>query len=421
MRIVHVDDNFMPTIGFQTNFLAKYAVQHGHEVIIVASDSIRYWTDSGFFPKEMERELPQLDEEFRKKHGARIIRVKSHGRWLNREVLNGDVFRVVRELSPDVALVHYCDTLTGLRFVRKARKLPYPFVSDCHMVEAAATQSSAARKIFHSLYRTFATPMFKRNCIPVIAVVEDVKTYCMKNYGMTADMLPVMPLATDTLLFRPDEKAQRRFRDEHGIAENDFVCIYTGKIQPSKKVHLLANAFQAEFSGRGKAVLVIVGSGSGVYSDNVDAALAGTANRVLRFPTQNVEDLAKFYQAADVAIWPGACSLSFFDAQACGLPVVAERISANEERIQPAFNNGQIYEQNDEAGLREAIEVLYLMDRNEVMAIGQNGRAIVLERYDYDKVSSNVEALMQRTREAWLARREKDQDPCGGAATAART
>ncbi len=407
MRIVHVDDNFMPTIGFQTNFLAKHAVQHGHEVIIVASDSIKYWTDSGFFPKEMERDLPKYDEEFSQKHGARIIRVKSHRRFLNREVLTGDVFRVVRELNPDVALVHYCDALTGVRFAMKAKRLPYPFVSDCHMVEAAATQSSAARKIFHNLYRIFVTPMFRRSHIPVIAVVEDVKAYCMKNYGMTADMLPVMPLAADTLLFRPDEEARRRFRAEHGIGEDDFVCVYTGKIQPSKKVHLLANAFQAELKGNGKAVLIIVGSGSGDYSDKVDAALTGSANRVLRFPTQDVENLAQFYQAADAAIWPGACSLSFYDAQACGLPVVAERISANEERIHAQYNNGMLYEQNDDTGLRNAIEKLYAMDHSELTAMGQNGRTIVLERYDYDKVAHDVEELMWETHEKWLARRMK--------------
>lgn len=407
MRIVHVDDNFMPTIGFQTNFLAKYAVRHGHEVIIVASDSIRYWTDSGFFPREMADNLARYDEEFRVKYGARIIRVKSHRRILNRELLTGKVFKTVRGLKPDVALVHYCDALTGVRFAMKAKRLPYPIVSDCHMVEAAASQKAEARNLFHKLYKRFITPMFKRNAIPVIAVVEDVKAYCINKYGMTPDMLPVMPLAADTMLFQPDTEARKNFRSQHGIAEDDFVCVYTGKIQPSKKVHLLANAFKSGYQGHGEAVLVVVGSGSGEYSDKVKAALDESGNRVLRFPTQDVENLAQFYQAADVAVWPGACSLSFYDAQACSLPVVAERISANEERIQPEFNNGMLYEQNDENGLRTAIENLYNMDRSALRAMGQNGRKIVLERYDYDKVAFDVEELMKQTREKWLARRAR--------------
>jgi hypothetical protein len=86
--------------------------------------------------------------------------------------------------------------------------------------------------------------VFRRNAIPVIAVGEDYRAYCVRHYGMTEDMLPVMPFAADTMLFRPDAEARRSFRERHGIGEGDFVCVYTGKIQPSKKVLLLANAFR---------------------------------------------------------------------------------------------------------------------------------------------------------------------------------
>lgn len=405
MRIVHVDDNFMPTIGFQTNFLAKYAVRHGHEAIVVAGDSIRYWTESGFFPKEAAEHLSEYDAEFTRRHGVPIIRVHSRGQLLHREVLEGRVFQIVKDLKPDVVLVHYCDALTGVRFATKARRLPYPMLSDCHMVEAGAEQQALARRLFHAFYRTFVTPVFRRNQIPVIAVGEDYKAYCLRHYGMTDGMLPVMPFAADTMLFRPHKEARTDFRAKYGIGEGDFVCVYTGKIQPSKKVLLLAKAFGRKFNGAGRAVLVLVGSGAGDYYDAVKAAVDSSENTVLMFPTQQVEGLAWFYQAADLAVWPGACSLSFFDAQACALPVVAERISSNEERIKPEFDNGALFAPDDEGALRAALESLCNMDRGRLKQMGDNGLKIIRDRYDYDNVSGDVEKLMEDTRTKWKARR----------------
>ena len=111
------------------------------------------------------------------------------------------------------------------------------------------------------------------------------------------------------------------------------------------------------------------------------------------------------HQAADLAVWPGASSLSFYDAQACGLPVIAEHISTNVERIRPELGNGALYDSVDGDALRRELERFYGMGREELRAMGRRGMEIVLERYDYDKVASCVEELMADTREAWLARR----------------
>jgi glycosyltransferase involved in cell wall biosynthesis len=152
-------------------------------------------------------------------------------------------------------------------------------------------------------------------------------------------------------------------------------------------------------------VLIVVGSGSGEYYDSVEAVLNQSKNIVLRFPTQEVENLAEFYQAADLAIWPGACSLSFFDAQACALPVIAERISSNEERIQPDFGNGALFTPDDVDALRDAIGHFYRMDRSGLKAMGTKGLNIIREKYDYDKVTLAVEALMEETIRKWKADR----------------
>ena len=36
MRIVHIEDYFKPTMGYQINIIPAYQVKQGHEVIIVS-------------------------------------------------------------------------------------------------------------------------------------------------------------------------------------------------------------------------------------------------------------------------------------------------------------------------------------------------------------------------------------------------
>lgn len=393
MRIVHVEDYFWATFGYQLNFLAKWNRIHGHDIHIVASDSFAPFVASGVLSESETVNWAASDKEYSQKYNVSITREKSFGRYSSREFLTSRIFDTVAQKKPDIVMLHGSDSLTAIRFLRKARYLPYPVVTDNHMASVAS--ENKLRDVFRVAYRRLVTPHIVKNNIPVVALAEDIKEYCINQYAVPSHQISVVSWGVDTTLFHPDKKARNLFRCKHNISESDFVLVYTGKITSSKKVGLLARATQERFSNGKNVVILLVGGGSGKYYEHTMSFFRNSKNRVITFPIIPVTELPPFYQASDIAVWPGACSLSFFDAQACGLPVIAENIDANRLRITPERDNGALYYSDDWQALRNEIERFLSMPADTIRCIGKNGYQFVFDNFNYDKIALEIEAIMQ--------------------------
>jgi len=389
VKIVHVEDCFLPTSGYQLNFLAKWNVIHGHEVTVIASDSLAPWTNVGFCTEQLE----EMDRDYESKFGVKILRVHSYRRISGREFIGKKLFEIVDAEKPDIVMVHGFDTLTGLRFIWKLGKLKYPMISDCHMYPVASKNHFA--KLFKSYVKTFITPRIEKYRLKIAAISTATKHFMINSYSIPEYLIPIIPFGTDTDLFKPDKEQRKIARKNLGIPENSFVIVYTGKITKDKKVVLLAKAFKQHIQQNHEktSYLIMVGSGSGEYYDNVVKTLAPVKAHVRFVPTQKVWNLPQYYQAADIAVWPGACSLSFFDAQACGLPVIAENIAGNDERL--SYNNGWLFESDNVEDLCKKIEHAATLSSAELAEIGERGRHKVMETQSYDKIARDFEELMK--------------------------
>lgn len=388
MKIVHVEDNFLPTSGYQLNFLAKWNVKHGHQVTIVASDSLAPWTGVGFSSNSLEK----MDKVYELNHAVKIIRIHSKRRISGRELMDRKLLEIVSDEKPDVVMVHGFDTLTGLRFIWKLGRLSYPLISDSHMYPVASVNKFA--KFFRTYVRKFITPKIKRFSLNIAAVSPATKQFMMESYRVPSELIPVIPFGTDTDLFKPDPVRSALTRRELSISEDNFVLIYTGKIAHDKKVLLLAEVFAniCKQKVSRKPVLILVGSGNGSYYEKVMHTLESVKQHVRYVPTQEVWNLPKFYQAADLAVWPGACSLSFFDAQACGLPVIAENIAGNDERLK--YDNGWLFKPDSVSDLEDKIKEAFELSTEELKQKGHRGMEIAVKNQSYDKISSEFEKLM---------------------------
>lgn len=85
-------------------------------------------------------------------------------------------------------------------------------------------------------------------------------------------------------------------------------------------------------------------------------------------------------------------SLSFFDAQGSGLPVIAEGINANRVRITPERQDGFHYQVDDWKDLRQRIA--------ERMSMGPENR------FSCDSIATRMEEIMCMTRQRWLSHRK---------------
>lgn len=384
MKIVNVEDYFIPDAGYQINIIPKYLAKFGHEVYIVTCvpDKLKKST-SGFFTTE---NLAERDRMYTEKTGVKIIRVKPLSNTLisGRIIESPAFYKTVKELKPDVVYVHGNDTVTGIRYIKK-KKLPFALITDSHMLKMASLNRFS--RYFQLFYKKFVTPDIIKKNITVIRTQDD--DYVESALGIPLSRAPWISYGTDTDLFHPDEDVKKAFREEHGIPEDSFVFICTGKLDEAKGGLILAEAFKEKFASVKDVTLVTVGNMNGDYGEKVKETFAGSANRIINFPTQKYWDLGKFYQMADACVFARQCSLSFYDAQGCALPIISEDNNINVDRN--SHGNGLCFKAEDVSSFREKIEEMLNMSAADFAVMKENSYRFITENYNYEDKAREYE------------------------------
>lgn len=377
MRILHIDETFHPAFGYQANPLAKFQQKQGNEVFILTP------TKEFLYPVYHEfgdygEHLVEQDAAYEKSTGVKIIRIPAKGYFMKRLVYGKEVFKAVDEIKPDVLFVHCIETLTGMRFILKNPR--YPMMFDSHMLSMASGNKFA--KIFESAFRAIITPKIIRRKYDVIRTQDD--NYVNSHLGIPEEQTPFISFGTDTILFSPSMEVRAAFRSENGIPEDEFVVVYTGKLTEAKGGKLLAEIFLKKFEQ--PVTLVCVGTPpSNEYGQEVQRLLDQSENRIIMFPTQNYLDLAQFYQMADLSVFPKQCSMSFYDAQACGLPVLSEDNNVNVDRC--SHGNGANFKAGDVQDFRKKIMEFVSKSDDERRQLSANSRSFIESGYDYADIA----------------------------------
>lgn len=388
MKIVHVEDFFHPDAGYQINILPKYMAKDGHDVTIVTSEIDKAPESlKSFFGKD---KISERDNMYTKITGVKIIRLKIKGFVSGRAIFENKIFNVVKTLKPDVLYIHGNDTLTAMQFLMRAKKMEFPIVMDSHMLEMASINKF--NKFFRNFYKKFFTPIILKNNIPVIRTQND--SYVEKHLGIPLNQAPWISVGSDTLLFNENQIIRNKFRAKYNINEDDFVVVYTGKLDVAKGADLLAEAFLEKFNSRRNIILLVVGNVAGEYGDYILEKFKQSDNRILHFPTQKYIDLPAFYQSSDLSVFPKQCSLSFYDAQACGLPVISENNNINIDRLK--FSNGFNFEANDTEDFRQKIIHCVNMDQLEYQDMRKNSLKFIKENYDYEAISKKYMEVINK-------------------------
>lgn len=390
MRIVQITDFFHPNAGYQINILSKYMIKQGHELTIVAGelDKIpKSLTD--FFGRD---NINDYDRAYTEKTGVEIIRLPLLSYISGRAIFDSRLETTVDELNPDALFIHDIDTLVGIKYIINIHKLKYPIVYNSSMLEMASVNPFS--KQYRWFYRMFITPKIIKYKLKVIRIQDD--NYVEKCLGIPLSQSPFISVGSDTMLFYPNSSVKQKVREEYNISKDDFVVIYTGKLIESKGAKLLAKTFQKKLQNKKSKniVLLVVGSTSGEYGQKVEDIFNISENRVIRLATQKYFDLAQFYQAADLSVFPKECSLSFYDAQACGLPVVSEDNNVNVDRLK--YNNGSTFKAGDIEDFRDKLIKYIEMDQSDFNQIGENAYRFVKNNYDYEDIAKQyTEILVQ--------------------------
>lgn len=393
MHIVQVEDFFYPEAGDQINILSKYFVKLGHRVSIVCAemekmpDFLIEFYDIG--------ELKKMDELYSERYGVEIYRIPLRGYSLNRYIFESNVFSIVDSLCPDILYVHGNDTYIGCRYLLKASKCGYPIVTDSHMLMMAST--SKWHGMFAFLYKNTLAKIIIKHEIPVIRTQNDL--YVEEELGIPLRLAPFIPLGSDMGIFHADLERRLEFRKENNIGLDSFLVVYAGKLDYSKGADILSEALIDKIESNKQIEFLIVGNTVGEFGNSIEKNFVNSENIIHRLPTQKYIDLAPIFQSCDLVVFPKQCSLSFYDVQACGVPVLSENNQINVERN--SHGNAICFQSGNAIDLRKKIIQMSELNDDEYEEMSLKAYEYIKNNYDYGEIAKKYLCILEDTYNKW--------------------
>ncbi|MEP7014001.1 MAG: glycosyltransferase [Verrucomicrobiota bacterium] len=202
--------------------------------------------------------------------------------------------------------------------------------------------------------------------------------------GWGVDNTHVVKLGVNTEIFNGGVDGEATTRFSLGVANDQKMLLYVGRLANEKNTQLLFKAFDLLDQRRpGDFHLVVIGDGP--HGKDLEKLQEQTDGAVswIRYCTDSVE-LARFYRAADLFVHPGiqeTFGLVALESQACGTPVVGIRGSYMDRII---FHDQESWaRENTPEALADAIEAL---STTPLPILGKNAARRAGELYSWPRV-----------------------------------
>lgn len=387
MRLVLLSETFAKNMGYLGNVLPRYLARLGIEVHVITMDLAPYHQIADFtktYGDFSAGAVPPAGsvEEF----DGYKLHVLPHRRLLGYMRMRG-LFRKLRELRPDVV-----QALPSIGWIPLDAAIARPALGFALFTGAHTTASvfPLARrnrtKWDSSLLRSVVTRAIPGRIVSLqtekcYAATVDCADVAVRFFGVQKRKVEVCPLGVDTELFFPaDSKAskseRKALRDQLGFADNDIVCIYTGRFSQDKNPLLLAQAIDRLVKTGLPFRGLFLGGGA---QEEAIAACRGCVRR----PFVPFAELRRWFQSADIGVWPTQESTSMLDAAACGLPIVVNDTLVAVERI---TGNGVSYRLNN---LDDLVHVLSdLQSPTRRAALGAVGAQRMKAEFSWESIAA---------------------------------
>lgn len=386
MRIVVLTEAFSKRMGYAAMALPRHFARLGADVHVLTSGLPPYHQSKGFGAtygqfSGAETFIPGTHEQY----DGYTLHVLPHERRLGYVRLQGLQARLL-QLRPDVvqtfAVVGWIPLDAALAQLRGGFALftgNHTTASVFRPAQDGVHQSIASR-VGNMLTRTLPGAFVSWRSERCYGATVDCADVAVRFLGVPSRKIAVAPLGVDTDVFSPESaaglEARRAFRARHGVNEEEIVCIYTGRLTDDKNPLLLARAVQAlRAEGRPFRTFIV---GEGPQAEAIAAVPGAVVHPFVHFT-----ELASWYRASDIGVWPTQESTSMLDAAACGLPIVVNDTLQALERIR---GNGVTYRLNDELDLVRVLRDLESPERRH--ALGDTGARRMRDEFSWSQLAA---------------------------------
>jgi glycosyltransferase involved in cell wall biosynthesis len=184
-----------------------------------------------------------------------------------------------------------------------------------------------------------------------------------------------------------DEEARRDVRKTLGIASDDIVFLFLGRMKQDKGILDLARAFVSLCGRFGNVCLLLAGPDEENIGEKVLEICSQCADKV--HVLGYTDEPAKYMSAADVFCLPSyreGFGLVIIEAAAIGIPSIGSRIYGITDTIDDGIT-GFFFEPTASHDLMLKMS-RFIQDPSLIKSMGERARANALERYSKEKVTS---------------------------------
>lgn len=315
LKIVHVMNWHIPDFGYQENFLPFKQQELGHEVHIICSNKIP--THSGF--EATKNKIKNFKEGTYNDNNVIIHRlptIKLAGELL---ILKG-LKTILEEIKPDVVHSHGTYLISTFQTYLLMDKLGYKLFIDDHSHENNLSfYHKPSFKILKNIYK-----FNKSKVNSFLPVTGSAKVNLTEIWDINDNQMQFLPLGTDTDIFKPSEKLRLEGRNEFNLNEKDILIISSGKFRKERDIDTLLISFGKLNSKFSNIYLLLLGSAEKdcfeMYNLLVDKF--NIKDKVFFKEFVKNRELAKYYNAADIGVWPGDHTITVNEAAGTALPII---------------------------------------------------------------------------------------------------
>lgn len=312
MRIVHIAPNspYNDYWGYQENLLPKYQAKIGHDVIVITT-----------ILKQREGRIVDTEEsEYQLTDGVKVIRRKWKKypfRVLTNLCAKLSVKDLLKELHPDFIFFHGLVSTTIFEAI-KYKKKENPsciIVQDNHMdYYNSRSFSDLHGKIIRTFYRIIALRSIK-DVERVYGVTPWRQQYARDYFNIPADKTDLLIMGADDekIHFERKSEIRKEIREQYHIAEEDFLIVTGGKINESKKIHVLMEAVNKTDNVK----LIVFGEIEPDIQEQINKQKSNKNIMIGWIPAEKTYD---YYLASDLVCFPGTHSVMWEQACACKVP-----------------------------------------------------------------------------------------------------
>lgn len=276
--------------------------------------------------------------------------------------LLGEIQRLHREVRLDVVHIHFVCPLAILAGLIKTTNGPPTVVSahggDVFLLAGIAPSKLSVLGVPHAAFSASVASGL-RAAQQVITVSEELRDICVNHLGVRADRAKFMAHGIDfgRFNYRVDGA---RIRANQGIAPEDGLVLFTGRLSREKGVSRLIEAMPLLLARQPNARLLIVGDGPERLALESQACALGVADAVNFLGVVPYAVIPEYRAACDVLVLPSLSEgtpVSVYESFAMKRPVVATAVGGMRDAIRNDVN-GRILSGNIPEEIAEVVNDL---------------------------------------------------------------